>query len=203
MIGTLLQLGVLTYSGFAAYYPTLMLPKNEVPIVGYAFPCNAIGTLILVTGMLICSHVVESSTEEKRYGTKQGRVARMVWLQKTQIVSDQSFGSFAIFPKMARTLITTSQRPYRQGSKTHGNSLEKEGGPLYILKVKAVFSTMVSLCGFVLQFVGLRGMHWSASIAQLGATLVMAISDRGSVVGSLNVRCRSLYLLDLNLIGLR
>ncbi|PNP60634.1 hypothetical protein FNYG_14637 [Fusarium nygamai] len=32
---------------------------------------------------------------------------------------------------------------------------------------------MVSLCGFVVQFIGLRGMHWSASIAQLGAVLVM------------------------------
>ena len=33
--------------------------------------------------------------------------------------------------------------------------------------------TTVALCGFVLQFVGLRGMHWSASVAQLGAVLVM------------------------------
>lgn len=34
---------------------------------------------------------------------------------------------------------------------------------------------MVSICGYIVQFIGLRGMHWSASIAQLGATAVMTI----------------------------
>jgi ankyrin repeat protein len=36
-----------------------------------------------------------------------------------------------------------------------------------------VAGVFVSVCGFVVQFTGLRGMHWSASIAQLGAIIVM------------------------------
>lgn len=39
----------------------------------------------------------------------------------------------------------------------------------------AVTGSMVSLCGFIVQFIGLRGMHWSASVAQLGATIAMTI----------------------------
>ena len=39
----------------------------------------------------------------------------------------------------------------------------------------AIIGTLVSLCGFVVQFVGLRAMHCSATIAQLCATLVMTI----------------------------
>jgi ankyrin repeat protein len=162
VIGTMLQLGVLVYAGFATYYPTLMLLRNGLPIVGYAFPCTAAGTLILVAGMLVCSHVVESSTEEKRYRAGQGTDTRVVWLQKTQTVSDQSFDSFAIFAEEKRILITTSQRADKKGQQT-------------VLQFKAVVGTMISLCGFVVQFIGLRGMPWSASIAQLGATLVMTI----------------------------
>ncbi|RYP71470.1 hypothetical protein DL769_004695 [Monosporascus sp. CRB-8-3] len=89
VIGTLLQLGALTYSGFAAYYPTLKLAKGGRPVADYAFPCTAAGTLTLVAAL------------------------------------------------------------------------------------KTIVGTVVNLCGFVVQFIGLRGMHWSASIAQLGAALVM------------------------------
>ncbi|CAJ0552315.1 Ff.00g062940.m01.CDS01 [Fusarium sp. VM40] len=39
--------------------------------------------------------------------------------------------------------------------------------------IKVVIGTAISLCGFIVQFIGLRGMHWSASIAQLLAVLIM------------------------------
>lgn len=34
---------------------------------------------------------------------------------------------------------------------------------------------MIGICDFIVQFIGLRGMHWSASAAQFGATGVMTI----------------------------
>ncbi|KAH8812397.1 hypothetical protein F5884DRAFT_855694 [Xylogone sp. PMI_703] len=114
VIGIVLQLGVLIFSGFVTYYPTLQWQKNGQPIAGYAFPCTAAGTLVLVIGMLICADVVESSTQEKRYPAGQGKEARMVWLQKAQTVSDQSFDSFAIYTKDKRTLITTSHRAHSE-----------------------------------------------------------------------------------------
>ncbi|KAM3516176.1 hypothetical protein MY11210_000198 [Beauveria gryllotalpidicola] len=52
VLGTILQLSVLVYSGFATYYPTLRFEKNGRPVADYAFPCTAAGILVLVAGML-------------------------------------------------------------------------------------------------------------------------------------------------------
>jgi hypothetical protein len=68
-----LQSAVLLYSGFVAY--RLNFLKEDTSIARYAFPCTAVGMLVLVSGLLICSHVVESSTEEDRYRPMQGRAA--------------------------------------------------------------------------------------------------------------------------------
>ncbi|KAK3376271.1 hypothetical protein B0T24DRAFT_648286 [Lasiosphaeria ovina] len=148
-------MGVLVYSGFVTYYPALAFLKDGMPVAPHAYPLTAGGTLILVSGMLICSHVVESSTVETRHRVKSGKAAQVIWLQRAGTVNDQSFASYAIFADGLRSVITTKTPQ--------------------ILQVKAVLGTIISICGFLVQFVGLRGMHWSASIAQLGATLVMTV----------------------------
>ncbi|PVH67645.1 hypothetical protein DL98DRAFT_555074 [Cadophora sp. DSE1049] len=127
----------------------------------YLVAVFAAGTLLLVAGMLICSHVVENSTLEVRYCPVAGRRAYVIWLQRAGTVNDQAFESCAIFPREAQTIITTSQRAATQQAKVQ------------VEEVKAVTGTLVSLCGFVVQFIGLREMHWSASIAQLVATGMM------------------------------
>lgn len=159
VIGSILQLGVLVYFGLATYYPKLKFRKDGHPVAGYAFPCTAAGTLVLMAGMLICAHGVESSTKE-RYRPGQGRKTRLVWVQKAKTVSDQLLGSFAVFATDEQTVITTSHRGGKENKAA-------------ILEPKTVIGTIVSLCGFVVQFIGLRGMDWSASVAQLGAVLVM------------------------------
>ncbi|KAI6762512.1 hypothetical protein HG530_008492 [Fusarium avenaceum] len=193
VIATILQFGVLIFCGLATYYPSLEFQKDDKAIQSYAFPCTATGTLTLVVGLLICSHVVESSTTEERYKPGPGRRARMVWLQKTQTVSDQYFGSYAIFAADDRKLITTSHRAIKgkdakdasDGSHKGGNCAKtpsadsqdkKREAPVKLVDqfgIKAVIGTAISLCGFIVQFIGLRGMHWSASIAQLMAVLIM------------------------------
>ncbi|KIL85392.1 hypothetical protein FAVG1_11348 [Fusarium avenaceum] len=193
VIATILQFGVLIFCGLATYHPSLKFQKDDKAIQSYAFPCTATGTLTLVVGLLICSHVVESSTTEVRYKPGPGRRARMVWLQKTQTVSDQHFGSYAIFAADDRKLITTSHRAIKGKDAKHASDGSREGGncaktlssdpqdkakeiPVNILNrfgIKSVIGTAISLCGFIVQFIGLRGMHWSASIAQLLAVLIM------------------------------
>lgn len=157
LFGGLLQLGVLVYSGFSTYHPSLKLPKDGHQVAGYAFTCTAAGTLLLVAGMVLCCHVVESSTSETRYRPVAGRQARVVWLQRSGTVSDQAFESFGIFPAGPRNIITASQRAAKRN------------------ELLAVVGTVVSLGGYIVQFIGLRGMHWSASVAQLGAIGVMTI----------------------------
>lgn len=177
-IGTCLQLGVLIYSGLATYHPELELKKDDKPIEAYAYPCTAVGTLVLVLGMLLCGHVVESSTDEKRYEPAKEWKARMIWLQQTKTVSDQVFESHMVYAQDDRQTIITSRRSERHGKRqstagaTGGYSAEADD-PSVALQFITTCGTAVALCGFVVQFVGLRGMHWSASIAQLGAVLVM------------------------------
>ncbi|POS73511.1 hypothetical protein DHEL01_v208097 [Diaporthe helianthi] len=157
VIGSVLQLGVLVYGGFATYYPSLQFYKNDSPVADYAFPCTAIGTIILVVGMLLCAHVVDFSTKETRYTPAKEQETRLVWLQQTKTVNDQHFTSHAVWAPKHRQFVTVSSR----------ETANK------ILTLKTVAGTSISFCGYVIQFIGLRGMHWSASITQLGAVLVM------------------------------
>lgn len=110
VFATLLQLAVLLYSGFATYYPTMKFLKDGRLVASYAFPCTAVGTVVLVFGLLTCTHVVESSTHEDRYRPMSGTAAQLVWLQHPKTVSDQVFDSYAIFTRNDRRVITTSSR---------------------------------------------------------------------------------------------
>ncbi|KAK3352190.1 ankyrin repeat-containing domain protein [Lasiosphaeria hispida] len=155
------------------------LPKDENPVADYAFPCTASGTLLLVLGMLLCAHVVESSTAEKRY--RPGKEARVVWLQGSGTVNDQAFKSFAIFPQDTQALVTTSSRTGEEHGQTE-EAVPNTRAPSAISEREAKFlesitvaGVLVSICGFVIQFTGLRGMHWSASVAQLGAIITMTL----------------------------
>ncbi|CAJ0547459.1 Ff.00g042130.m01.CDS01 [Fusarium sp. VM40] len=177
-IGTCLQLGVLIYSGLATYHPALQFKKDDKPVEAYAYPCTAVGTLVLVLGMLLCGHVVESSTDEKRYEPAKEWTARMIWLQQTKTVSDQVFDSHMVYAQDDRQTIITSRRSERHGNRqstagTTGGHSAEDDDPSAALQFITICGAAVALCGFVVQFVGLRGMHWSASIAQLGAVLVM------------------------------
>lgn len=65
---------------------------------------------------------------------------------------------------------TASER----GSTPDQTSERKSMPDQTLAKAMAVVGTMVSICGYVVQFVGLRGSHWSAAVVQLGATVMMA-----------------------------
>jgi hypothetical protein len=64
--------------------------------------------------MLLCAHVVGSSTEEPSYRPEAEKEARVVWLQKSGIVNNQAFESYTVFPDEALPLISTSRRAQKQ-----------------------------------------------------------------------------------------
>ena len=207
LCGIILQFGVLVFCGFSVYHPRFSqgFPKNGQRIRPYAFPAMATGTIILAIGMVICSFVVEASTEEKVYfvpettdtSTGNGEhprpqrdlKVRILWLQKSHLVSDQKFDSHVIFgpdkygPHNGTGILTS-----RRDAKTESDSTKHRTNPPNrqpSWQMKAVASTprefltilgvFFGLAGFVLQFQGLRGMNWSASIAQLVCILLMTI----------------------------
>lgn len=196
----LLQLSVLVYFGAATYHPFLSFPKDGQSVDDYAFPCAAAGMFLLAAGMFACGHVVESSTSETRYRPAAGWSARVVWLHRRGTVNDQAFESFAVFPPEAHAQITTSHRVKRwklrelfskEAEESEVSqptiSQKKAAWNLFmerdVSEVIAVSGTLITLCGFVLQFIGLRGMHWSASVTQLGANEDQNLGNRQPIDG--------------------
>ncbi|KAG5759399.1 hypothetical protein H9Q72_012477 [Fusarium xylarioides] len=179
--GILLQLGVLIYFGFITYYPTLKFKKDDKRVLGYAFPFAAGGTLVLVLGMLLCAHVVDRSTTEVGYGPAPGREMRMIWLQQQQIVVITSQRGTSNKPNDESKSQSSTDSLLDDVHSTSGQSDDKEetsspsdldSGPALNLTVVA---TGVCLAGFIIQFIGLRAMHWSASVGQLIAVIIMTI----------------------------
>ncbi|PNP80126.1 hypothetical protein FNYG_06537 [Fusarium nygamai] len=180
LFGILVQLGILAYYACSTYYSPFrfhLLNKDDV-IENYAFSCTAAGTTLIVAGMLICSLIVEKSTSEKRYlPISKANEARVVWLQRPGTVNDQTFESFAIYPESPQAVITTSRRASRTRSQGRETSSDKSWWECVsgweLNEVLTLMGMFFSISGFIVQFVGLRAMHWTASVTLLGATILM------------------------------
>ena len=172
-----LQAGVIVFAGTGAYLPTWK-KKFEKDGKGYekhAFPLMACGTVALVVGMFICCHIVERSTTEDTWVIKRQDnevipdepesrdKVRVAWLQKGGEVNDQHFKSYIL----------------RRGKESSGDQLRVRTSHREISSRGrpglTIFAVTISLTGFVMQFVGLRGMAWQVTIAQLAATGAMTV----------------------------
>ncbi|KAI1632668.1 hypothetical protein F4809DRAFT_653140 [Biscogniauxia mediterranea] len=196
VIGTLLQIGVLVFFGFITYYRPIQshFLKDNNPVANYAFPCAALGTIALVIGMFLCAFVIERSTTETFYAPTSGNQAWIVWLQKNHVVNDQVFQPYAIYPASGRTFITTSRRSPELDKQKH-DKFKYLG-----LEALTFVGTAISLIGFIVQFIGLRGLNWSASVVQLGAVILMTCARtwvrRGLAEPPISSRLTSDFELD-------
>ncbi|QPC77871.1 hypothetical protein HYE68_008623 [Fusarium pseudograminearum] len=170
--GIIIQSGVLIFFGFLTEYKTMRFEKDDSPVEKYAMPMSVVGTLVLNLGILVCAHAVDESSKETVHEVSDSSAAvAMVWLQKKTKVSEQDFDSAAIYPTMKRSRAYTSERTIdNDGSQ---KAEVQDNG--WWLKLMSTTGTAISLVGFFVQFIGLRGMHWLATITQLGAIIVMTI----------------------------
>ncbi|CAZ85708.1 unnamed protein product [Tuber melanosporum] len=155
ILGIVLQFGCLIFIGITRYHPTINWKDQNSE---YAYPLMASGTLLVVMGMMACSRAVQASSEEDIWVSK--RSFRILWVQKSSRVNDQHFGSYALFGDGERKKLITSRRAYKYSSRN-------------LLRTLSIVGSFVCIAGFVTQFVGLRALHWSASVAQLVVTLAM------------------------------
>jgi len=90
LFGIVLQLAVLTFFAAMIFHPhfSLLFLKDGSPAAAYAFPFATSGTIMLVSGLLICSHVVEASTEEEHYMLPDASPRiQTYWRQQQQTVA--------------------------------------------------------------------------------------------------------------------
>jgi ankyrin repeat domain-containing protein 50 len=137
--------------------------KNDSPVDSYAFPLFITGTTLLTAGMFWCAFLIESASAKYKLSLESNE--EIFWLQPgDQEVADQVVEAFT----------AVSRRPGSQSTE----------GFEYIKSVRMsrkqtqleplVGAVAITVMGFVLQFVGLRGLHASVTLAQLGSTLVMS-----------------------------
>lgn len=229
-LGIILQFGAVLYFGVITYHKPIKhhFLKDGKNVVKYAFPCAAIGTMLLVFGLFICSWVVGESTKETFYEAGNHNMF-VIWLQKDHTVSDQEFRPYAIYPASKRDYFTMSRRNIKDRPKeirdlrrkllcrlserpvvqlfqavlqeaikslklksvnknelkdgrissgtssTQSSDGSNEQALYWPLKFITVVGSFISLMGFVSQFIGMRGLNWTASIVQLGITIVVTI----------------------------
>jgi hypothetical protein len=104
-IAVVLQIGVLF---FAVFVSDSRLGSVRRPVAG--FPLAVSGILAVSVGMFACAYVVEACTRQALWIPRDHtRNLRVLWVQKSQILNNQRFGSCAIFAERNRREIITSE----------------------------------------------------------------------------------------------
>ncbi|KAK3994476.1 hypothetical protein QBC44DRAFT_236238, partial [Cladorrhinum sp. PSN332] len=159
LLGVVLQAVALVVPALATYRWRLD-EDGKKDARSYGYPCYLIGSVLLIAGILGCGHVIEGATREITFKCRKehrNNVA-VVRLQEACTVGDQYFPRVALFNSFDNPDISVSVWNIKN-LKSHSHL--------------ATLSTGLAIPGFVIQFVGLRALHWSASVIQLGITFVM------------------------------
>jgi len=105
--------------------------------------------------MFICASVIEQSTIEHTWvKCDEAKAARMIcfWVQRRRVINDQEFDSFAVFAKRPVEFVMTSRRRKARDLKVQY--------PSAVTPFVTASGVAVSIMGFILNFMGLRGLHW-------------------------------------------
>ncbi|RSL66374.1 hypothetical protein CEP53_003414 [Fusarium sp. AF-6] len=172
IIGAISQTAVLIIFGLVRFNPGVQtFFKIDKPLPPYGFGLTFTGTLLLAIGVFLCVDVVERSTVEEVYEPHDNFKMRLYWLQQDQTVNDQRFQSFATFSdgRCSRFLKSRRAGTFHRKDTSQGNQAAKK------LQTETCVGVGLGLVGFVMQFVGFRGFHPAAPLAQLVAMLIMTV----------------------------
>ena len=138
--------------------------KDDKAVASYALPLYLIGTTLLFLGMFFCAFIMERSSKE--FYLKAEKPSKIYWLQPgNQDVGDQVFNAFLAVNEGPESSMTKKLR-----------YIKSIRDRRFDRKYLEIYSTLAStVLGFIFQFIGLRGLHASVILAQLGSTFLMSI----------------------------
>ncbi|KAL4886521.1 hypothetical protein BJY04DRAFT_213283 [Aspergillus karnatakaensis] len=157
-VGMTVQVSVIVVAGLVTYH--WQIPPQGSTIVGYGFPLFVTGTVVLCAGIFLCSYIVETHTRETNFKPLHDTLdLRIIRIQRACTVGDQRYGSYAIMNGEENNTLRTSR-------------INEPPNHSWLSLTAAI----MSIGGYILQFIGLRAMHWSVAVAVLSATLIMAVA---------------------------
>ncbi|KAJ6009274.1 hypothetical protein N7522_004290 [Penicillium canescens] len=164
ILGVALQIATIGFAVITVFIFPQTFKKDDKAAAPYAFPFYILGTTLLFFGMFFCAFIMERSSKE--YSLQPEKASKIYWLQPgDQKVGDQVFSAFLAVNEGPESA-TTTDLSYIKSIRDRGF-----GGKYF-----EIYSTLAStLLGFIFQFVGLRGLHASVILAQLGSTFLMSI----------------------------
>lgn len=156
IFGVLLQLSFFGYATWATFYnPSFLNEGTPSPQAKLWFGLTISGTLMLVFGMILCARMIDLKSYKRRF-KRIGGTPKIFWLQPGgQRIGDQLFYAFAY---------SENRDEYITSGRVDNAKRERR-------LLLAVISTTL---GWVLQFVGLRGLPGSIALFQFIATLIMS-----------------------------
>ncbi|KAJ5154523.1 uncharacterized protein N7500_009962 [Penicillium coprophilum] len=164
ILGAILQLGTILYATLTVFVFPQHFQKDDKAVASYAFPLYLIGTTLLFLGMFFCAFIMERSSKE--FYLKAEKPSKIYWLQPgNQDVGDQVFNAFLAVNEGPDSSMTKKLR-----------YIKSVRDRRFDRKYLEIYSTLAStIMGFIFQFIGLRGLHASVILAQLGSTFLMSI----------------------------
>ncbi|KAJ5428276.1 hypothetical protein N7445_009730 [Penicillium cf. griseofulvum] len=164
IIGGVLQTGTIMYATLTVFVYPQHFQKDDKAVASYAFPLYLVGTTLLFLGMFFCAFIMERSSKE--YYLKAEKLSKIYWLQPgNQHVGDQVFNAFLAVNEGPDSSMTKKLR-----------YIKSVRDRRFDRKYLEIYSTLAStIMGFIFQFIGLRGLHASVILAQLGSTFLMSI----------------------------
>ncbi|CAI7581593.1 unnamed protein product [Penicillium viridicatum] len=164
ILGGVLQSGTIMYAVLTVFVYPQHFQKDDKAVASYAFPLYLIGSTLLFLGMFFCAFIMERSSKE--FYLKAEKPSKIYWLQPgNQDVGDQVFNAF----------LAVDEGPDSSTAKEH-RYIKSIRDRRFDRKNLEIYSTLAStILGFIFQFIGLRGLHASVILAQLGSTFLMAI----------------------------
>ncbi|KAK5657396.1 hypothetical protein OQA88_2966 [Cercophora sp. LCS_1] len=199
-VGVLLQTTALVIPGIAMY--VWKWEEAGIAPPPYGYPCFLVGALLVILRVICCGHVIEGVTTEHFFTVKtsdkqieqniesvttepsftdKDKTIKNPKVEKSFGYKDLALSATNISHHSLSTIALTTSRyesldsamkPSRTTGKLNAPNLRVMILTQFI-SVLTVIATFFTLLGFVVQFIGLRAPHWSATIIQLGVTILM------------------------------
>ena len=176
-VGAILQCLVFFFNAYVVYHKHWL--RAGAQVASYAFPLWASGTFSIFVGLSMCAYVIENVATQ--YIIKPDTDKKFCVVRFQKAIPLMNLPAYGFFKKDSQVLVSQRTTFIGKRSMSDLDEISRDITTDLFLQNndRMAFSTLLgtgfALSGFILQNLGTRELHFSASIAQLLATLALTI----------------------------